>query len=222
MTADHLRTWLEVREAVPWHTAPVIGPRLGKTVAHPPASTRDGALRDILAFDAARSPERSTRLLDALRLARADAAADRPLAFALLQRWQRHVLATDSVPFRIRPAYAKSGRERYGVTADLSTLLNKCLAQATDSSLPLNARAARAYLDICFFHPFEDGNARCAFLTLTYLLAREGIVLDQVAPVRRVLRRADDAEGALGLARVVGLLMRRVLPPEGRVPVPDS
>ncbi|MFE7328877.1 hypothetical protein ACFU8W_28660 [Streptomyces sp. NPDC057565] len=60
------------------------------------------------------------------------------------------------------------------------------------------------------------------FLTLTYLPAREGTVLDQVAPARHVVRRAGDADGALGLARVVGVLMRRVLPPDGRAPVPDG
>ncbi|MGW6646680.1 Fic family protein [Streptomyces iakyrus] len=48
--------------------------------------------------------------------------------------------------------------------------------------LPLTARAARVYLDVCFFHPFDDGNARAAFLTLVFVLAREGIALDRVSP----------------------------------------
>ncbi|MEU0059386.1 Fic family protein [Streptomyces sp. NPDC006334] len=30
------------------------------------------------------------------------------------------------------------------------------------------ARAARAYLDVAFFHPFTDGNARTALLTLVH------------------------------------------------------
>ncbi|MEV5378932.1 hypothetical protein AB0L26_23595 [Streptomyces nondiastaticus] len=30
---------------------------------------------------------------------------------------------------------------------------------ARGASLPLTVRAARAYLDVCFFHPFDDGNA---------------------------------------------------------------
>ncbi|WP_324610562.1 MULTISPECIES: Fic family protein [unclassified Streptomyces] len=47
-------------------------------------------------------------------------------------------------------------------------------------ALPLTARAARAYLDICFFHPFDDGNARAALLTLLFVLARESVALDSV------------------------------------------
>lgn len=65
------------------------------------------------------------------------------------------------------------------------------------------ARAARAYLDVCFFHPFADGNARSALLALVFILATDAIVLDQVAPIAQVQRFADDARGALGLAEVV-------------------
>lgn len=35
-----------------------------------------------------------------------------------------------------------------------------CRAYDAARPLPLTARAARAYLDVCFFHPFDDGNAR--------------------------------------------------------------
>ncbi|MET7621918.1 hypothetical protein [Streptomyces sp. NPDC005408] len=34
-----------------------------------------------------------------------------------------------------------------------------------------------AYLDVCFFHPFGDGNARSAFLALIFVLDREGVAL---------------------------------------------
>jgi prophage maintenance system killer protein len=34
------------------------------------------------------------------------------------------------------------------------------------------------YLDVCFFHPFDDGNARSAFLAALFVLVREGIVLE--------------------------------------------
>ncbi|MFF0305236.1 Fic family protein [Streptomyces sp. NPDC004562] len=47
-------------------------------------------------------------------------------------------------------------------------------------ALPRTARAARAYLDVCCFHPFDDGNARAALLTLPFVLAREGVTLDSV------------------------------------------
>ncbi|MGW1547826.1 Fic family protein [Streptomyces sp. NPDC002346] len=80
----------------------------------------------------------------------------------------------------VRPSPHAEPPSAQADAANLPARLGTCLAQATDPALPLNARAARAYLDVCFFHPFEDGNARSAFLTLTYLLAREGIALDQV------------------------------------------
>jgi hypothetical protein len=206
--ADHLRTWLALRTQVPWHQArPVALP------ARRPA--RDGAVHDMSTHDHARSPHRAHSLLTALALARADAASGTPLTFATLSTWQRHVLDVPEAPFRRHPAYAKGGRERYGTGADLPGLLEACLAEAAaeavagaeDSPLPLTARAARAYLDVCFFHPFDDGNARSAFLTLTYVLARAGVALEQVGPVRRIQRHADDPEGALALADLLAVLI---------------
>ncbi|MGW7210467.1 Fic family protein [Streptomyces sp. NPDC054837] len=201
---DHLRTWLTLRATIPWHRA--------RTAPHPVAPARDGAAHDIRTHDHARSPQRAERLLAALTRARADAASPAPLDFALLAGWQRHVLGTpEPPPFRSDPAHAKSGRERYGTGPDLPALLDACLAEtqdrADDPALPLTARAARAYLDVCFFHPFDDGNARSAFLTLTFVLARAGVSLDQVGPVRRIRRRADDPEGALALADLLAVLI---------------
>jgi hypothetical protein len=43
-------------------------------------------------------------------------------------------------------------------------------------------RAARVYLDICFFHPFPDGNARAARLALDHVLTREGLALRVADP----------------------------------------
>ncbi|MEV0804914.1 hypothetical protein [Micromonospora sp. NPDC050200] len=37
-------------------------------------------------------------------------------------------------------------------------MFEDCLAEATDD-LPLPSRAARVYLDVAFFHRFDDGNA---------------------------------------------------------------
>lgn len=67
----------------------------------------------------------------------------------------------------------------------------------------MTARVARAYLDVAFFHPFDDGNARLAALVLAFVLRREEVELDEVTPILTVVRRADDAEGAAGLARLV-------------------
>ncbi|WP_116245447.1 Fic family protein [Nocardiopsis sp. FIRDI 009] len=204
---DHLRRWLTVREGVDWHAVrPVEIPTAGPIV---PA--RDGAVHDIRTRDHARSPDRAAGLLDALDLARADATAGRVLTFDLLSAWQCRVLGVAHAPFRRGPAYAKGGRERYGIGPDLRDRFDTCLAQNGDTSLPLSSRAARAYLDVCFFHPFDDGNGRSAFLALDFVLARSGIVLDQVAPVRALRRWADDPEGALALADLVSVLTAHTL-----------
>jgi hypothetical protein len=202
MRVDHLRTWLSVRAEVPWHRVrhtPVDAPRTPR---------RDGAVHDIRAFDGAVSPARSARLLAALELARADAGACAALTFERLTEWQRLVLDTSDTPsFRTGPAFAKAGQERYGHSPDLPALLDHCLAQSQDDDLPLPSRAARAFLDVCFFHPFDDGNARSAFLASTFILARAEVTLDQVGPVRRLRRRADDPEGALALADLIAVLI---------------
>ncbi|MEV1026780.1 Fic family protein [Streptomyces sp. NPDC050264] len=129
------------------------------------------------------------------------------MSFRLLARWQKQVLSRDDVAFRTLPAFAKGGRERYGHSDSLPELFDSCLAQAAGagSEVPLPARAARAYLDVCFFHPFDDGNGRAALLALGFVLACEGVVLDEAGPIQ-VRRFADDPEGAQALARLVHVL----------------
>jgi fido (protein-threonine AMPylation protein) len=79
-------------------------------------------------------------------------------------------------------------------------------SESAQPDLLLPSRAARTYLDILFFHPFEDGNARAAMLALAFVLAREGVLLDQVRPLQTT-RWADDAEGAADLAVLLGILI---------------
>jgi hypothetical protein len=192
---DHLRAWLAVRDSVPWPRSPshrgTITPR------------RDGPVHDIVTRDG----PRAARLLAALAQARADAESGTALSFEVLSGWQRHVLGAAEVPFRSHPAFAKEGRERYGASPGLRDDFDRCLAQAHHTGPGLPARAARLYLDVCFFHPFDDGNARSAFLALTFLLAGAGITLDQVAPLRRIPRRADSPEDALALVELVVILI---------------
>ncbi|MEV0241724.1 cell filamentation protein Fic [Streptomyces sp. NPDC050674] len=198
---DHLERWLAVRASVPWQELQDSGRE------EPVVACHDGAAEDIRCFDGALDPARARGLLDALEELRADAAHDAGLDFARLQRWQRHVLGTPHLPpLRTLPAFAKGGRERYGIGPDLRARLDACLAESAfdaERPLPLTARAARAYLDVCFFHPFDDGNARSAFLTLLFVLAREGITLDNVTLLRRVSFRAGDPREALVLARYI-------------------
>lgn len=62
---------------------------------------------------------------------------------------------------------------------------------------------------MCFFHPFDDGNARAALLTLVFLAAREGAVLDSVAGLRRIAAPADDPRYAVAFTRGVESSLRR-------------
>ncbi|MFB9370356.1 Fic family protein [Kitasatospora albolonga] len=195
---DHLERWIAVRESVPW-PAREDGADTGKVV---PA--RDGAAEEFRSFDAAVDPARATGLLTALDLVRADAGRGAVLDFELLRGWQQHVLGTPEPPnLRTHPAFAKDGEERYGIGPDTRSHLDTCLAQAADNRRSPAARAARAYLDVCFFHPFDDGNARAALLALLFVLAREGITLDSVLFIRRFSLRADDPQDALSLCRTV-------------------
>lgn len=208
VTPDHLQRWLEVREAVPWQEAPDRGAEC------PTAGARDGAAEDIRAFDGAVDPARADGLLAALELMRVDAARGASLDFALLRSWQQHVLGLPQPPpFRSLPAFAKGGRERYGIGPDTRERLDACLAESQVGDgrpLPLTARAARAYLDVCFFHPFEDGNARSAFLALLFVLAREGIAPHGVSLLRRVTFQADSPRDALALARYIDVHLAEV------------
>jgi hypothetical protein len=170
----------------------------------------DVVAEDIRTFDGALDPDRASGLLAALELARADAARGAVLDFALLQSWQQHVLSTsEPPPFRTEPAFAKGGRERYGIAPDTRARLDACLTEtaptSADPSLSLSARAARAYLDVCFFHPFADGNARAAFVALVFVLARENVPLTYTGLIRRFSFSATDPQDAVILTNYVNL-----------------
>ncbi|SNT62666.1 hypothetical protein SAMN05443665_10762 [Actinomadura meyerae] len=110
---DHLERWLAARGSVPWHNASDGGR------ADPVTPSRDGAVEDVRAFDGAIEPARAKGLVAALELVRMDAAHGRSLTFERLQSWQQHVLNTPQPPpFRRSPAFAKGGRERYGIGPD--------------------------------------------------------------------------------------------------------
>jgi hypothetical protein len=152
-----------------------------------------------------RDEQRARQMWLALQAARKCAASGETLTVAMILEWQELVLGR---PPRIREtdAFAKQGRERYGWDPKAFPRFERWLAQATDGSEPVNVRAARAYLDVCFTHPFDDGNARAARLVLDFVLAREGLWLRAVEPLFVLSRAADDARGAFGLASMVGYL----------------
>jgi hypothetical protein len=63
-------------------------------------------------------------------------------------------------------------------------------------------RACRAYLDVCFFHPFIDGNGRAARLAFDFVLSRTRCRFDMVTPLFCVLRPAGDVESHLSFVRL--------------------
>ncbi|GAA1976735.1 Fic family protein [Catenulispora subtropica] len=203
--ADHLQRWLDVRESVPWHEA-MENADAADVAGAPLVPARDGAAACVDAFDAVLDPDRGRGLLAALERVRADAARGADLDFELLRGWQQQVLGTPEPPeFRRYPAFAKHGRERYGIGPDTRARFDACLAESGSGpgALPLAARAARTYLDVCFFHPFDDGNARSAFLALVFVLAREEVALDDVVLLRHLPVRAGETDAAVGFAWLV-------------------
>ncbi|MFI1992901.1 Fic family protein [Actinoplanes sp. NPDC020271] len=194
---DALGRWRRVRRTARWSD-------VAEHVRGPARTRRDG----IAEFFAARQ-EGAGGLLAALRLVRADTNGDGPLTFARLRAWQRAVLGTGDVQFRTTSAWAKGGRERYGYRPELPEAFDACLAEATDPRVPLPSRAARVYLDVAFFHPFPDGNARSAALALYFVLAREHVVLDQAASLLMTVRPAGDTRAAEAMARHVAALIEQ-------------
>ncbi|MBB4981564.1 Fic family protein [Streptomyces nymphaeiformis] len=196
---DALADWLRIRPQISW-------PCRSSVHLRHEASHRD-AFRDFFSTTrGGRDPEGTTRVLAALDLALTDAKAGDRLTFPLMADWQQIVLGEGVAAFRTMPAFSKGGRERYGIAPDTRARFEQCLSESTQPDLPLPSRAARTYLDILFFHPFEDGNARAAMLALAFVLAREGAAIDQVHPLQTT-RWADDSEGAADLAVLLGILI---------------
>lgn len=154
-----------------------------------------------------RGVESDHRMLDALKVCRQWANSTDPLTTAVLKEWQSVVLGRRDVTLRTTDAFAKRGRERYGI--EHLPKLERFLAETNDENIAPPWIGAMAYLDICFFHPFEDGNARLARLALDALLFRAGFSLNYVEPVFVVARAADDFRGGTTLSLVVSDLMGR-------------
>ena len=164
----------------------------------------DGHRAFIERIDRPRDAARADRMHEALSACRASAVAGEALTLPRLASWQAIVLGEEA-PLRQGDAFAKGGRERYGLDASTVADLTRALAQAEGDELP-SVRAARAYLDVAFFHPFRDGNARSARLALDHVLTRAGLALHAAEPLFVVSRGASDAEGASAFASLVGYL----------------
>lgn len=195
---DVLARWIAAREkaftdasALPSRRAPVL---------------RDGHLAYVDVHDAARDTDRATQMREAIAAARTSATSSEPLTLERLAAWTSLALGRPAT-LRTTDAYAKRGRERYGMRSKLGAEVEAALAQASGRDAVL-VRAARVYLDVCAFHPFDDGNARAARLALDHVLTSSGLALHVAEPVFLLARPTAAPNGAWWLvhllARVVG------------------
>lgn len=157
--------------------------------------------------DRSRCELRADGLLAALDDARAWALTSAPLTFADISAWQEHILVEYRPAFRTAPA--RRGHHTYGFDRSVPDRFNRCLEGALEPSEHWAARAARLYLDVCFFHPFEDGNARAARVVLDAVLMREGLPLLSITPLVLLRRSAMDPNGVARLAALLQSLVCR-------------
>jgi hypothetical protein len=156
----------------------------------------DAHLRYIEGPERARDPDRAARMAAALDACRASAHRGERLTFERLAAWQAIVLGRPA-PFRAGDAYAKGGRERYALLPETPQHFDAALDEAGDLAANVAVRAARAFLDVCFFHPFDDGNARAARLALEHVITRAGLALHAVEPLFVVARSARSSPDSL-------------------------
>lgn len=147
----------------------------------------------------------------ALVLCRDSAHRKMPLTFDQLCEWQAAVLGLSRVDLRTGPAHGKGGRELYRFSPDLRDRFEAALAETANHDTQLSIRAARVYLDICFYHPFEDGNARAARLALDHVLTSADFALHVAEPLFVISRAAGDRRVAWSLATVLERLMGPVV-----------
>lgn len=141
----------------------------------------------------------------ALVLARQWAQTSLPLDLATVKGWQSVVLGLqEPVEIRKVDAFAKGGRERYRVK--WLPKFKGCLKEANNNAVDPRWRAAVAYLDLAFFHPFDDGNARAARLVMDAILWRAGLALNLAEPAFVMARAAEDDNGPALLAMQIDAL----------------
>ncbi len=96
---------------------------------------------------------------------------------------------------RTTTAWADGGRQFYSVPADLAAELATCLDEAADVAIDPVVRAVRLYFDLCFVHPFVDGNGRAARLAFDAVSWRAGLQLRSVCGLFSLQRDPADRLG---------------------------
>ncbi|WP_147448999.1 Fic family protein, partial [Corallococcus terminator] len=155
-------------------------------------------------------PERTERFERALTRVRQWADAGEALTFSRMVEVQETVLGVRTA-FRTGEAFAHGGAHRYAQAPGLeAAFVGKVEGEAREERHPV-AHATRLYLDLCFFHPFPDGNARAARLWLEYMLRRGGLPTPPLAPIVLFPKRPGDTESYVRFAR---LLARSIAGPD--------
>jgi len=196
-TVDSTADWLKIRSTLS---------ALGSLSEAP--TCPDTHLRFIEAVDAARSPERAQRMKHALAACRNAAKSGDPLSYDHLKNWQTHLMGVNAGHirgYRFHDAYAKQGRERYPLYSESSEdeeRFIKILEEANTTE-PVALRATRAYLDVLFFHPFDDGCSRLARLVFDFVLTQANVAVNGVEAIFLFAKSARDAEGAQRLVELV-------------------
>ncbi|CAM3455806.1 hypothetical protein G4177_24870 [Corallococcus sp. ZKHCc1 1396] len=150
----------------------------------------------------AQGPERTERFEQALARVRQLADAGEALTFSRMVEVQERLRGVRTA-FRTGDAFAHGGAHRYAQAPGLeAAFVGKVEAEAREERHPV-AHATRLYLDLCFFHPFPDGNARAARLWLEYMLRRGGLPTPPLVPVVLFPKRPGDAVGYVRLTRLV-------------------
>lgn len=158
-------------------------------------------------------PGREQRYRRALDEVRSLADAGAPYGWAELSAVQGRVLGLRKpAPLRSGDAFAREGREVYPHSPGLEAEFRERVGYALGNPV---LEGVRRYLDLIFFHPFDDGNARAARLSLEFALRAGGVPTPPLEAFVRLPKPPGSAERAWDLAL---LLCRGVLKDAGVCP----
>jgi Fic family protein len=150
---------------------------------------------------------RASAYREALALLRVLADRKAPLNWTTMATVQGIVLRSDRVEFRNCDAYARDGTDRYAWFPELQAMFERKIEADADSPCNPIAKAVRTYLDIIFFHPFVDGNARAARLWFEFLLRRERVCFPSLLALARLRKTPGSVSRYWAFVTLTGKLI---------------
>ncbi|MDC3378741.1 Fic family protein [Planctomycetota bacterium] len=193
---------------LPWDRPPApVSDALRQVDELPAAPTAPGRLRSwFRTWDPGSS--RTTNYLPAIDRVHALATSNTPLTWTAICEVQGTLLGLPGpAPFRTGPAFARGGKLRYAWLPDAEAMLSRKLeVDAADGCHPL-IQAARAYLDLIHFHPFNDANTRASSLWLHYFLCRANLPTPPIAPLLVLRQRPGDPDRAWAFTTLLAKLV---------------